>query len=173
MSNDQKTHFKKAFNSPYLSSADIVGYMTFTVSHVKLEVDKTKKTKDQFNTAYFVEREIRPGEKLKPMILNVTNSKTMKALTGSPFIEDWAGVKISVYVDSNVKFGREVMEGLRISPKAPVVAWLTPDSVKPWSNAKAAYKRDGNLDAVLARMSISEEHQQQLIKECDDESAVA
>lgn len=173
MSSESKTHFKKAFNSPYLSSADIVGYMTFTVSHVKLEQDKTKKTKDMFNTAYFVEREIRPGEKLKPMILNVTNSKTMKALTNSPFIEDWQGIKITVYVDSNVKFGREVMEGLRISPKAPTVAWLTPEVVRPWTNAKAAYKRDGNLDAVLARYSMTDEHQQQLIKECSDESAVA
>lgn len=173
MSSESKTHFKKAFNSPYLSSADIVGYMTFTVSHVRLEQDKTKKTKDMFNTAYFVEREIRPGEKLKPMILNVTNSKTMKALTNSPFIEDWQGIKITVYVDSNVKFGREVMEGLRISPKAPTVAWLTPDHQRPWGNAKAAYMRDGNLDAVLARYSMTDEHQQQLIKECTDDSAVA
>lgn len=173
MSNESKTHFKKAFNSPYLSSADIVGYMTFTVARVVLEQDKTKKTKDMFNTAYFVEREIRPGEKLKPMILNVTNSKTMKALTNSPFIEDWAGVKITVYVDSNVKFGREVMEGLRISPKAPTVAWLTPANQRPWDNAKAAYRRDGNLDAVLARYSMTDEHQQQLIKECTDDSAVA
>ena len=170
---DSKTHFKKAFNSPYLSSADIVGHMTFTIASVRLEQDKTKKTKDMFNTAYFAEREIRPGEKLKPMILNVTNSKTLKALTGSPFIEDWQGVRITVYVDSNVKFGREVMEGLRISPKAPVVAWLTPDQQKPWGNAKAAFKRDGNLDAVLARVSISDEHQQQLIEECANESAMA
>jgi hypothetical protein len=173
VSDETKTHFKKAFNSPYLSSADIVGYMTFTVSHVKLEIDKTKKTKDMFNTAYFVEREIRPGEKLKPMILNVTNSKTMKALTGSPFIEDWAGVKISVYVDSNVKFGREVMEGLRISPKAPVVAWLTPENASKWESAKAAYKRDGSLDKVLARVSMTEAHQQQLMEECANESRVA
>ena len=130
MSTETKTHFKKAFNSPYLSSADIVGQMTFTVSHVKLELDKTKKTKDLFNTAYFAEREIRPGEKLKPMILNVTNSKTMKILSGSPFIEDWQGVAITIYVDSNVKFGREVMEGLRISPKAPLIAWRSSASLR-------------------------------------------
>lgn len=173
MTTESKTHFKKAFNSPYLSSADIVGHMTFTIARVSLEADKTKKTKDLFNTAYFAEREIRPGEKLKPMILNVTNSKTMKALTNSPFIEDWQGVRVTVYVDSNVKFGREVMEGLRISPKAPVVAWLTPENARAWGNAKAAYKRDGNLDAVLSRLSMSDEHQQQLIQECANESAMA
>ena len=173
MSNESKTHFKKAFNSPYLSSADVVGHMTFTIARVALETDKTKKTKDQFNTAYFAEREILPGEKLKPMILNVTNSKTLKALTGSPFIEDWQGIRVTIYVDSNVKFGREVMEGLRISPKAPTVAWLTPDNQRQWNNAKMAYKRDGNLDAVLSRLAMSDDHQQQLMQECANESAVA
>lgn len=171
MTVDNKTHFKKAFNSPYLSSADIVGPTTLTIARVALEADKTKKTKDLFNTAYFAEREIRPGEKLKPMILNVTNSKTLKSLTNSPFIEDWQGVKVTIYVDPNVKFGREVMEGLRISPKAPVVAYLTPDNARAWGNAKTAYIRDGSLDAVKARVSISPEHEAKLIEECANDVA--
>lgn len=171
MSNETKTHFRKAFNSPYLSSADIVGHTVLTIARVSLDADKTKKTKDVFNTAYFVEQEIRPGEKLKPMILNATNSKTMHGLTGSHFIEDWAGAKVMIYVDSNVKFGKEVMEGLRISPQAPAIAWLTPENVKGWANAKSAYKRDGSLDAVLARVSITDEHQSQLIEECRNDLA--
>lgn len=71
----EKTHYRKAFDSPYLSSADIVDAVVLTVSHVTLSIDATKKTKDLFNTAHFVEKEIRRGEKLKPMILNATNSK--------------------------------------------------------------------------------------------------
>lgn len=161
-----KTHYRKAFDSPYLSSADIVEPTALTVKRVALEKDKTKKSKEQFNTAYFVEREIRPGEPLKPMILNATNSKTMKNLTGSAFIEDWTDVRITVYVDKNVKFGNEIMEGLRISPKAPGRRVLTPQQATAWENAKAAFKRDGNLEAVLARVDISEEHQRQLKEEC-------
>lgn len=163
---ETKTHFRKAFDSPYLSSADIVGPTVLTVARVTLEADRTKKTKDLFNTAHFVERDLRPGEKLKPMILNATNSNTLKRLTGSPFIEDWLNVKVTVYVDPNVRFGKEVMEGLRISPNTPTVASITPASVKAWQNAKAAYMRDGNLDAVLARATMSEADQQQLIEEC-------
>ena len=72
-----KTHYRKAFNSPYLSSADIVEPTDLTISHVRLEPDKTKKTKDLLNTAYFKEREIRKGEALKPMVLNATNSKML------------------------------------------------------------------------------------------------
>lgn len=163
-----KTHYRKAFDSPYLSSADIVEPTVLTVRHVALEVDHTKKTKDAFNTAYFVEKEIRPGEKLKPMILNASNSKTMRGLTGSPFIEDWQNVRITIYVDNHVKFGKEIVDGLRISPHAPAEkkAVLTPANTKMWENAKAAYRRDKSLDAILERVSMSEEHQEQLKKEC-------
>lgn len=169
--NEQKTHYRKAFDSPYLSSADVVEPVVLTVARVVLEKDKTKKTKDEFNTAYFSEKEIRPGEPLKPMILNATNSKTMKQLTGSPFIEDWRGTAITVYVDNAVRFGKETVEGLRISPHAPekIKKALTPQMNALWERAKAAYRRDGSLDKVLANMSMSEEHQQQLIDECAKE----
>lgn len=167
------THYRKAFDSPYLSSADIVEPTVLTVRNVTLEADRTKKTKDLFNTAHFAEKELRPGEPLKPMILNASNSKTMKGLTGSPFIEDWRDVRITVYVDHNVRFGKETVEGLRISPHAPEKKRLTPDNATGWGNAKNAYKRDGNLNAVLARVGMSEEHQAQLIAECEGEKAPA
>lgn len=168
---DQKTHYRKAFDSPYLSSADIVEPTALTVAYVRLEPDHTKKTKDLFNTAHFVEKELRPGEKLKPMILNATNSKTMRNLTGSAFIDDWNNVRVTVYVEPNVKFGRESVEGLRISSKAPSRDVLTPVNATKWANAKAAFKRDGNLDAVLARVDMSEEHQAQLKAECQEQAA--
>jgi len=129
-----------------------------TVACVQLEPDKTKKTKDSFNTAYFSEKEIRPGEELKPMILNATNSKTMKALTGTPFIDDWNNILITVYVDENVRFGRDTVEGLRISSEKP---HRTKPELKAntaaWKNAIEAYKRDGNFEAVEKRMVVSEE----------------
>lgn len=163
----EKTHYRKAFDSPYLSSADIVEPTVLTVARVSLEIDRTKKTKDMFNTAHFVEKELRPGEKLKPMILNASNSKTMKGLTSSAFIDDWQNIRITVYVDHNVRFGKETVEGLRISPHAPERRYLTPNQTKAWENAKSAYKRDGCLDSVLARVSMSEEHQAQLKEECE------
>lgn len=165
MNEKSKTHYRKAFDSPYLSSADIVEPTNLTVAYVRLEKDRTKKTKDQFNTAYFAEKELRPGEPLKPMILNATNSKTMRALTDSAFIEDWVNVRVTVYVDKNVRFGNESVEGLRIHPKPPQRAAITPSS-KQWNAAKAAFKRDGNLVAVLAKADMSPEHQLQLMAEC-------
>jgi len=168
MNQDEKTHYRKAFDSPYLSSADIVEPTVLTVERVALEQDKTKKTKDCFNTAHFVEREIRRGEPLKPMILNASNSKTLRGLAGSAFIEDWQNIRITIYVDHSVKFGKEIVEGLRISPHTPEKKILTPESAKAWAGAKAAYRRDGNLIAVLARIDMSKEHQDQLIAECKE-----
>ena len=156
-----KTHFRKVFNSPYLSSVDIVKPTPLTIARVTQEPDKTKKTKDVFNTAYFVEREVRPGEKLKPMILNATNSKAVKNITGSSFIEDWTGVRIMVYVDKDVKFGRDTVEGLRIAMQ-PDRKILTPQNDKQWASAIEAYRRDNSLDKVLVRVDISPEHQELL-----------
>lgn len=171
----QKTHYRKAFDSPYLSSADVVDSVDLTVKRVTLEKDKTKKTKDMFNTAYFAEKEIRPGEPLKPMILNATNSKMMRKLTGSPFIEDWVDFRVTIYVDSAVRFGNQTMEGLRISPNAPrnSLRELTPSMGAAWNNAKDAYRRDGNLNAVIARMAISQENVDRLISECRNESDIS
>lgn len=167
MSKD-KTHYRKAFHSPYLSSADIVGPTTLKIARVVLEKDKTKKTQDSFNTAYFVDKFIRPGEELKPMILNAHNSKIMRELAGSHFIDDWNDITVTVYVDSNVRFGKDTVEGLRISPEVPGSKKLviSPETPIAWKNAKAAYVRDGNLNAVLERADISEANQALLIAEC-------
>lgn len=166
--NENKTHYRKAFDSPYLSAADLVEAIQLTVSKVILESDHTKKTKDMFNTAYFVEKELRPGEKLKPMILNAHNSKIMANLTGSKFIDDWVNIPVTIYVDSNVRFGKETVEGLRISPMKPEKKVLTPENATQWNLAKQAYQRDGNLKAVLKRVEMSQAHQEKLIAECSD-----
>ena len=163
MSEDQ-THYRKAFNSPYLSSADITEPTKLSIKCVKLEKDKSKKTKDSFNTAYFVENEIRQGEPLKPMILNVGNSKIIKGFADSPYLEDWNKIAITVYVDHSVKFGRDMVEGLRVSTERPsaVKAELKPDT-NAWNNAIAAYERDGNFDKIEKRMFISEENKAKIV----------
>ena len=169
MTQQNKTHYRKVFDSPYLSAADIVEPVVLTIRCVQVEADKTKKTKDKMNTAYFVEREIRAGEPLKPMILNATNSKMVAKITGSPFLEDWGGVSVEIYVDHNVRCGRETVEGLRIRPAAirPQKRELTPDNQKMWQRALDAYKREGNLDAVEAHVYISEENRQLLIQQAE------
>lgn len=168
----EKTHYRKAFDSPYLSSADIVEPTILTVRCVRLEPDHTKKTKDVFNTAYFVEKEIRQGEPLKPMILNACNSKTMKKLANSPFLDDWNNIAITVYVDPGVRFGKDTVEGLRIKPETARArkAELLPNT-DAWIRAIAACKRDNySLDAVKKVLSISPENEKAIIQAARFES---
>jgi hypothetical protein len=171
MSADSNTHYRKVFDSPYLSSMDVVEPIDLTIERVTQEGDKTKKTKDTFNTAYFREKFIRPGEKLKPMILNATNSKMMAKLTDSPYIEDWGNTRIRVYVEKGIKFGRDTVDGLRVMP-APERKLIEPGT-RMWEAAKTAYQRDGNLDKVLAKADMSDEHIAQLKRECAPEQEAA
>ena len=110
---EQKTHYRKAFDSPYLSSADVVEPINLTIAKVTLEADRSKKTQDVFNTAHFKEKLIN-GFALKPMILNATNSKMLFGLTNSHFLEDWSGVRICAYVEHNIRFGKDTTDGLRL-----------------------------------------------------------
>lgn len=168
----EKTHYRKAFNSPYLSSADIVGPTVLTVKCVKLEPDKSKKSKDFFNTAYFAEKELRQGEPLKPMILNAVNSRMVRTFAQSAFIDDWNDISITVYVDPNVRFGRDTVEGLRISPEQPnqQKREITPQTAKQWANAKTAYIRDQSFDKVLEHVYISADNMAVMVAEVGAES---
>lgn len=46
---------------------------------------------------------------------------------------------------------------------------LTPANKSVWNNAKNAFKRDQNLIKVLERYTMSREHQEQLMEECESE----
>ena len=155
---EEKTHYRKAFDSPYLSSADIVDPVVLTIRRVTLEADRTKKTKDQFNTAWFLEREIRQGEPLKPMILNATNSKMLAMLTGSKWIDDWQNVPVTIYVDQHVRFGKETVEGRRIGKATEIARTAPPEAVE----AAQAAAMNGT-DALRAWWEAQDEEMRQLM----------
>ena len=166
---DQKTHFRKVFKSDHLGQADIEEYqeagsnLVFTIKHVKQELNVMVAGRTgNHNIAYF-------NEAIKPMVLNATNSKIIRGFAnGSPFVEDWNNIPVQLYIDPSVKMKGEVVGGVRINPNQPSLTKpeLTPDNLDKWESAKAAYKRDGNLDKVLARCEMSQAHQAQLISEC-------
>lgn len=179
MTEQNKTHFRKHFKSCYLAAVDITEEIELTISRIVEEMDASKKTKDKLLVAYFKESEIRKGERLKPMVINATNAKTINRIANSPFIEDWAGVSVVVYVDDQVRFGRDIVEGLRLKaavtkPEKPL---LTPESANRWANAVKSYQSTGNLDKVKERMQITPETEALLIEQATapqgDENVVA
>lgn len=164
---DKKTHYRKVFKSDHLGVADLEDFLEsgtpliFTILHVKQEFNvMVAGRKGNFNIAYF-------KEKIKPLVLNAGNSKTMKRLAnGSAFVEDWVNIPVRLYIDETAKLKGEVVGGVRISQDRPKMQKeeLLPGT-KSWENAKVAYNRDGDLKKVEARMTISPANKAKLIEE--------
>ena len=173
---ENKTHYRKVFKSDHLGVADLEDLqesgsnLVFTIKHVKQEFDvRVAGKKINANIAYF-------NEPIKPLVLNATNSKVVKEFNGkSPFVEDWSNTIIQLYIDSNVKLMNEVVGGVRINPKQPATTKriITPEKSNMWKNAKDAFKRDGNLVAVLEKAEMSKDHQFMLVEECHKEGLEA
>jgi len=106
---EKKTHWKKEFNYDYMGSYSLPdgGDITLTIkSTTKQQVTGMNGKKEDCFVCYFKEAD-------KPMILNRTNCKTISKLSGSPFIENWPGVRVVVGIDKVSAFG-EMVEALRI-----------------------------------------------------------
>jgi len=102
-----KTHWKKQFDYKYLGSYCVDKEITLTISKVvKESVVSQNGEKEEVTVAHFKENE-------KPMVLNKTNCKIIETLYDTPYIEEWIGKRIGVYVDRVKSFG-EVVEALRV-----------------------------------------------------------
>jgi len=133
---DTKTHYRKVFKSDHLGSADLEEMLedkkplVFTIAYVKSHfLDPTIKgsgitvagRRISANIAHF-------KEDIKPLVLNATNSKTVKGLleVDSPFVEDWKNIEVELYVDKFVKMKGETVGGVRImKPKVTQKPTLT------------------------------------------------
>lgn len=160
--NETKTHFRRVFKSDHLGQADLEDFneerrpLIFTIREVKQEFGtKVAGHKIDANICYFV-------EPIKPWVVNAGNSGILRQFSGSPFVEDWAGLTIELYIDPNVKMKGDTVGGVRIRPNQPKTQKpvLTPDNKTKWDSAIKAYKRDGNLSKVLERCDMSKAHQE-------------
>jgi len=157
---ENKTHWKKAFKSDYLSSVDLDDKeIQLTIEKVVLKECITASGKKLCNVAYFKEPNI------KPMILNVTNSKIVKRFSGGKtHLEEWLNIPIRVYVDSKVKFGSDTVEGLRIRETQPTTQKPELLPTQPaWQKAVEFYKESQSFEKIETKYLISETNKE-LIK---------
>lgn len=106
---ESKTHWKRLINPDYIGAYALNPDedLTVTIDYVQREqVMGIDGKKEECTVAHL------KGQ--KPLILNVTNSKSINKLYG-PYIEDWAGKKITLYASTTRAFG-EIVECLRIRP---------------------------------------------------------
>lgn len=156
MNTENKTHFRKVYKSDHLGVADLEEYqengsdLVFTVTKVRAESGaRVAGKKGDFNIAYF-------KENIKPLVLNATNAKVMKKLSGSSFVEDWNNIPVQLYILNNIKFGGDIVEGVRISdkkPKSKAKYKLIPNCDK-WANAVGS---DLELEGLRKYYDITDE----------------
>ena len=110
---NDKTHWKKWNNPNYLGSYAFQPSeeKTVTIKEVKREIVQNQNGKEECTVAYFV-------EDVKPLILNTTNCKTISKVWGTPYVEDWAGRKITLKVKRISAFG-EMVDAVRVASERP------------------------------------------------------
>lgn len=113
-----KTHWKKLENPDYLGAYALQPNQDLIVQIKTVGQEEvynpTSNKKETCTVAHFTD------SKIKPMILNVTNCKTITKLYDTPYIEDWSGKYISIYIAKVKAFG-ETVDALRIRTKIPTV----------------------------------------------------
>lgn len=116
MAQSKHVHWKVLTNPDYLGAYSIPDGKEpiITIDYVARElVTGANGKKEECTVAHFKE------EKVKPMILNHTNCKAIQKAYKTPYIDEWSGRKIQLYVDHNVRFGGDTVDGLRIRPFVP------------------------------------------------------
>lgn len=118
MAEQNLTHWKKLENPDYLGSYALLPGQDLVaqIKSVGQEdvFNPSSGGKESCTVVHFVDNSI------KPMILNVTNCKTISKLYDTPYIEQWAGKYISIYIAKVKAFG-EVVDALRIRTKIPTI----------------------------------------------------
>lgn len=115
-----ETHWKKFFNYEYLGSDSFkTGQeLTLTIKECKKElVTGTAGKKEECLVCHFY-------EPYKPMILNRTNCKAITKVANTGIIEQWNGVKVTIFVKPGVAAFGSVVDALRIKETKPVITEL-------------------------------------------------
>ncbi len=157
-----KTHWKKLHNPDYIGAytlmdGDVKELVVKIQSVSTKEVQSPDGKKEQCVVAELV------GQ--KPMILNATNMKTLQKLSGSPYVEDWQGLQVTLHVAKVKAFG-DVVDALRIKPTLPAPPSkpaLTPSHAK-WAGAIKALKAGNTtIGAIKQSFELSTQDEQILI----------
>lgn len=141
-----KTHWKRLMNPDYIGAYWLPEGedVTVTIDYVVREmITGTGGKKEECTVAHL--------KGVKPFILNATNSKTIAKLYG-PYIEDWAGKRITLYA-STTKLAGDTVECLRVRPQVAAKV-AKPINQDRFSKAIAAIKA-GTYTAVQLRAAAA------------------
>jgi hypothetical protein len=149
------THWKNQFNYDYLGSyslkdgKDVVLTMQATTREMVVGGDGKKK---ECFVCHFKEK----ADWIKPMILNRTNCKTIEKIYGTPYIEEWNGKQITIYIAKNIKAFNDVVDALRIRPQKPQKPTVD-QSHKAWGSCIDFMQKGGDISKITEKYELSPE----------------
>lgn len=152
---ETKTHWKKLTNPNYIGAYAFLPGEEKTVQITKVTreiVTGPDGKQDECTVAYL------KGE--KPVILNNTNADTVTKVVGSPYIEDWCGKWITLYVERVRAFGQTV-DAVRVKPVAPKITLpdLNPSNPK-WDGArKSVLSGQVTVDQIRKKYTLTKENE--------------
>jgi hypothetical protein len=97
---------------------------------------------------------------IKPLVLNSTNAKVLKMLSGSAHIEKWSGLTIELYIDPTVKMKGDTVGGVRIKPEIP----KTEKPIFTEANFEKAKKANANINKIKSVYQITPDVEQKYIE---------
>ena len=112
---EAKTPWKKLQNKDYLGECDFMPGEEKTVTIESITTSEITGDGGKVSEKPVMKF----AEKIKPLIVNTTNFKTLQKLFSSKYIEDWIGKRIILYGDPTVTFGKQLVGGVRIKKELP------------------------------------------------------
>ena len=157
---ENKTHFKKLRNPSYIGSYELmVGTnsveLNVTIERAVKEMVQNGDKKEEAMVIYL------KGH--KPMIVNSTNAKNISKALNSPYIEDWVGKDITLYVAKIRAFGENV-DALRVKTVTSIKQLPTLEINTPNFEAVKTALSSGKftIEQVKSKYQVSESVQKLL-----------
>jgi len=102
------------------------------------------------------------------MILNVTNSKTIAKLAGSPYFEDWPGTQIQLFIQFGIKAFGEIVNAVRVRPFKPRISQPKPINCSECGSVIGAF---GKMTAEQMVKYTTDKYGKALCAECAKKKA--
>jgi len=152
------THYKKLRNPNYIGSYELMTggepiELVVTIERATKEMVQNGDKKEEAMVVYL------KGQ--KPMIVNATNAKAITSALGTPYVEEWSGKRITLYVARIKAFG-ETVDALRVRKDAPGLPELTVSHPK-WNDAIQALKaKNTTIEQIKKSYLLSAENEKLL-----------
>jgi len=163
---ETRTHIDKLRNPNYLGGWDLMDAEGKTID--KIVTIKEIKNESVFNQKSQIEEQVITliFEECKPIILNATNRKTLKKVTGTEYIEEMIGKKIQLTTKRIKAFG-EFHDAIRIATSKPSDIIAKPIDLIDCKYRLNQAKTLSELQSAWTSLTQSEQNTTEILAEKD------